>query len=495
LGSKELYNAQECLEKQPALAGGFMQSAAKTLDEIAVATDYGSWWWFIFITVIFAGLWYAINSAVDVAEISRNWPKYRCTPAVMPFASVYGHDTAENFNFCLQKIFNGQVGGVTGPFATIISSIIKSMMTFLQNINSLRVMLATLVGGVTKLFQEVVDRIRLVLAQVKVAGLRIQNLMRRVFATFYAVIYMGLSTITVGANFSDTFIFKFLDTFCFAPETPINIKGKGSIQISEVKLGDVCENGSVVTSVYRFSADGQETVWLKNIQVSTNHLVLYMGTWIPAEKHPDARPAGPWIGGNTRPFVCLDTDTHRIPIGDYIFSDWDETHDSDEATMILAEHKLNGEVTPALRPWMYQPAVEDTAELCMKDGSVKAAKNIQLGDQLSTGKVVGLGLRSINEVCLTEQGTLVSPSTLLWSQTKWVRAGTILDSLYAKVPRTMHTFVVLGGSIELSTGEVVRDMLEVHDPSMEEPTTSKMGPRHLKNPRTTQQDAQTRVWE
>jgi hypothetical protein len=55
----------------------------------------------------------------------------------------------------------------------------------------------------------------------------------------------------------------------------------------------------------------------------------------------------------------------------------------------------------------------------------------------------------------------------------------------------MHTFVILGGSIELSTGEVIRDMLEVHDPSMEELTTQKMGPRHLNNPRTTQQDAQT----
>ena len=468
-----------------------MQSAAKTLDEIAVATDYGSWWWFIFITVLFAGLWYAINSAVDVAEISRNWPKYRCTPSVMPFASVYGHNTAENFNFCLQKIFSGQVGGVTGPFATIITTITTTMMTFLQNLNSLRIMLATLVGGVTKLFQEVVDRIRLVLAQVKVAGLRIQNLMKRVFATFYAVIYMGLSTITVGANFSDTFIFKFLDTFCFAPETPIYIKGKGSIPISEVKLGDICKDGSKVTSVYRFNADGQDTVWLKDIQVSTNHLVLYMGTWIPAEIHPDARVAGPWIGGSTRPFVCLDTNTHQIPIDNYIFSDWDETHDSDEATMHLAESRLNGEKDTSSRPWKYQPAVEATAELCMKDGTSRPARNIQLGDQLSTGKVVGIGVRAVKEFCLTDYGTLVTPSTLLWSETRWVRAGKVLETAYDKHSRVMHTFVVLGGSIELSTGEFIRDMLEVHDPSMEEPTTEKMGPRHLNNPRNTQQDAQT----
>lgn len=50
---------------------------------------------------------------------------------------------------------------------------------------------------------------------------------------------MALSGIQAGQNFSETIIFKFMDTFCFAPETLIDVDGKGRIPISEVKLGDV----------------------------------------------------------------------------------------------------------------------------------------------------------------------------------------------------------------------------------------------------------------
>jgi len=47
-----------------------------------------SWYWLIFVTVVFGVIWYFINSAVDIAKISSNWPKYRCNPVIMPFASM-----------------------------------------------------------------------------------------------------------------------------------------------------------------------------------------------------------------------------------------------------------------------------------------------------------------------------------------------------------------------------------------------------------------------
>ena len=88
-----------------------------------------SWFWLIFTTVLLSGLWYGLSGMVDIAEVSNNWPKYRCSPGVMPFASLYGHNTTENFNYCLKGIFEGQIGGVTGPFATIIATMMKSLMT------------------------------------------------------------------------------------------------------------------------------------------------------------------------------------------------------------------------------------------------------------------------------------------------------------------------------------------------------------------------------
>ena len=184
-----------------------------------VQTMYGSWFWFIFVTVILAGAWYGMNAAIDVAEISKNWPKYRCSPSVMPFASVYGYNTTENFNYCLQNAFNGQVGGVTGPFIGILATMVSSISKFLEVLNSLRVMLATVWGGMNRIIQDFSTRFKALMVNIKNTSLRMQILLQRLFASFYSVMFLGLSAVTAGQNFADTFIFKFLDTFCFDPKT------------------------------------------------------------------------------------------------------------------------------------------------------------------------------------------------------------------------------------------------------------------------------------
>ena len=137
-----------------------MESDAK------VVPDSSSWIKMIIATVLLGILWYFMSTAIDVAEISRNWPKYRCSPGIMPFASFYGYNTSENFNYCVENIFKGQLGSVTGPFAGTLGIMIQNMMGFLQNLNSLRVMLATMVGGVSTVFQEFLDRFKLLMSQV-----------------------------------------------------------------------------------------------------------------------------------------------------------------------------------------------------------------------------------------------------------------------------------------------------------------------------------------
>ena len=449
-----------------------MQSSGQS--SVDVSTDYGSWYWFIFIVIVFGLLFYSILRFADIKEISTNWPKYRCSPAIMPFASMYGYNTSENFNYCIENIFKSQMSQATGPFGTILSTMILGMMEFAKNLNSLRVMMATLLGGITRIFQEFTDRFKTFMGQTQVTSLRIQMLMKRVFGVLFAVIYMGLSAITAGNNFLQTFIFKFIDTFCFAPETHINIKDKGQIHISEVVLGDILEDsGDVVTSVYRFMADGQTMVKLGPIEVSTNHYVQHNGHWIEAKNHPDAVKIDDWAGGPQRPLICLDTSTHRIPIGNYIFSDWDETTQTDETVMRLAEMKLNGiQSNPnAFYRWPLQSSLDGSILVKMADRTLKQVRHLTVGDKLSTGTVTGTGKRTVKHICILPSGLFVSPSQLLWCKDKWVRAGHLYPVQYHK--RLLYTLVVMNsGIIESNTGRLFRDMLEVHSSDLEDPIKS-----------------------
>ena len=431
-----------------------------------------SFFWLLFTTFLMMGIWYLASSALDIAEISSNWPKYRCSPTVMPFASLYGYDTSENFNYCLKGIFQGQIGGVTGPFSTILGTIATSLMTFLQNLNSMRIMISTLVGGITKVLQEFADRFKLLFSQIKLSFLKLQMLMKRLFGTFHSVIYMGLSAVQVGQNFSQTFIFKFLDTFCFDPDTLIILQNKSYIPIRDVHLGDILENNAKVISVYKFLADGQPMVNLNGTIVSTNHFVLYNNTYIEAKDHPFAKPISAWSGGISRPLICLDTNTHQIPISNEIFSDWDETDSVDDSYMTYNELILNGDPFDNVQiknyPWKFQPAISSSAQIIYKDGTVRNCNEVQLGDIISTGKVVGIGKRLVYEWVFLPSGAIVTPSTLVWMDSKWIRAGQCDEVHYQDAPKIFYTFVVLGtASIELSTGEFIRDMCEIHSPDSE----------------------------
>ena len=56
------------------------------------------------------------------------------------------------------------------------------------------------------------------------------------------------------------------------------------------------------------------------ILVSGSHLVKHDDKFIQVYKHPDAKISKK----NTSTLICLITDKHTIPIGDYIFGDWED---------------------------------------------------------------------------------------------------------------------------------------------------------------------------
>ena len=304
--------------------------------------------------------------------------------------------------------------------------------------------------------------------------------MKRLFGTFQSVIYMGLSAVQVGQNFSETFIFKFLDTFCFAPETLIEVEGPGLIPIRNVILGDTLQNNTTVTSYYTFMADGQPMVSLYGIVVSTNHFVKYKNEFIEAKDHPQAVPIASWSGGESRPLICLDTTDHTIPINNILFSDWDESTVVDEKYMLDNEFVLNNTTPQGKRPWQFQPALAETVEVLYSNFTTNKCSEVRLGDQLTTGKVVGIGKRLEYEWCELPSGLLVTPSTLFWNENKWVRAGIISETHTSSVPRIFYSFVVMNSAtIGLSTGEHVRDMCEVHSPDTEGPIRSLFRTRRL----------------
>lgn len=417
---------------------------------------------FLLILILLSVGLYFIVGLSDIKEIKENWSKHRCKASVMPFASVYGFDTEENFTYCMNNIMTQEAGPLLTPVFQILGTILGSISVIITTINSFRVQIATMMGGINTIFQNFTDRMSQLTAKVKLSAARIKSLMLRLYGIFFAIIYMSISGVRALNNFSNTFLFSFLDTFCFDPETPVEIQTRGTIPIRDVKIGDTfVANGARVTGTFTFEADGQPMVRLGSTLVSTNHFLLHEGKKIRADEHPDALVALPWSGGKEQPLICLNTDTHTIPIGKYTFMDYDESEEADAVSMKMIEEILNAGKPSTSKVSNYSNCVSSETEIRTQTG-YKKASDIQVGDRLPTGVVVGTVQKEVQDICQLPDGKQVGAGLLIWHEGSWKRAGDV----YPIKRGASHVFtnVILTPSavVETAGGTCFRDYMELH---------------------------------
>jgi hypothetical protein len=279
---------------------------------------------------------------------------------------------------------------------------------------------------------------------------------------------MGLSGITGMTSFTNTALFSFLDTFCFPGNTILDIKDKGKIAIKDVKIDDIImPSMSKVTATFRFFSRGQPMVKLGNTTVSTNHYIKLLGHPVKAGDHPDAVHIGPWDSDD--PLYCLNTHDNIILVDGHEFLDYDETSDGDHATMNFIQGRINATNNDTLYKFKeYCPSIADTVVIKTQRGNI-LAKDIKIGDKLSTGSdVVGLIRRKVSEVCSFDDSTVLTPSTLYWDeqQNKWIRAGET-QPVINKDSEFVSFIVIPNSQIELSNGIRIRDYMELCSPDSE----------------------------
>lgn len=429
---------------------------------------------FLFITFLLIAGFVLILASSNTKEIAENWPKYRCDPTVMPFAALYGQDTAENFQFCMKDMFNAQANTLLGPFSGILGGTLATLMTMIKSLMSMRIQIATLVGGVTKITREFQDRITQVMFRTQITAARIRFLMNRMFGIFYAMIYMGISGVASVNNFSNTFLFKFLNFLCFPPETLVEIEGyEQPIRIDKIKIGDrFKKTKQEVTAVFSFFADGQTMVEFPNgLQVSTNHYIRYKDSFIPASQHPEAKACSEWSGGILRPLICLNSADHILPIGGYEFLDFDETEEGDQETMKWVEERLNTGISRMSKKQLeYSPSISSETRVRMANQQTKPVSQIQLGETLSTGKVVGIIRKKVSRICKPTSFEAVGEGTCMWDPEAaiWRRTGEMFEATKLNQEHIFYSLVVTPtAQIELGSGHRIRDYIEVHSPETE----------------------------
>ena len=110
---------------------------------------------------------------------------------------------------------------------------------------------------------------------------------------------------------------------CFAPETPVKLLDGRIVSMKNLKLGDVLVNGSIVKATMQIRNEDDPYYKLPgDIFVTGSHYIQNGNSFVRVSKfngasHTDRVDAI---------VSCLITSDHRIPVGDYVFWDWEDNN-------------------------------------------------------------------------------------------------------------------------------------------------------------------------
>ena len=379
---------------------------------------------FIFLMILFIGLFFLLEQRSSAARTSDDWSNVRCEPQNMLLAGLYGHDPNENFQFCLQQIIQESTKSSTAPFAQGMGGFTSVLQNLMSSANSFRTTLATMAGGIIKIIGEFKARMTALMGRIKLTASRMKAMMYRLYGTMFAVMYMGISAQTGIANFGDTFVFKFIDTFCFAPDTRIVMANGSEQTISNLTLGDMLKGDSIVEAI--IECPGSDDIYeIYGIRVSGRHRIwsLEGSKFISVKDHPDAKKsyAEPKLW-------TLITSNREIPVKgiDKVvrFADWEELPDTDEAAAswdAIVQQILNKEIKN-LRVPTSAPCIDKSILVYKHQAGLTPIGLIQTGDWIYDStrwvKVIGRCERKVNGAIGT-LGNRISDGTWILENNKW----------------------------------------------------------------------------
>ena len=297
----------------------------------------------IFLTVLIILLFIALYCfsiiSVGMKKVKEQWPEYRCNPMVMPFASQFGHDSMENFTFCIGNMQKGAMGFFLQPIhylTSILGDLGGDMMGSLQQIRKMMTFIRTSVTNVTG---DIFGVFLNMLIQVQKIIINLKDLAMKIVGVMTTVMYIMSSSMKLGQSIWKGPIGGILRTLCFHPSTPVKLISGKYVKIKDISLGDVLSNNATVVGTLKLKGGKMNPyyrIWSRELEeyiyVTGEHHILNVDSKNEGELEDNfdnyIKVSSYNSAEKTTIFDtelnCLITTNHRIPIGEYTFWDWED---------------------------------------------------------------------------------------------------------------------------------------------------------------------------
>ena len=291
----------------------------------------------ILIIFIFVLLYVFNILSVGINKIKEDWPLYRCNPAVMPFASFFGHDASSNFTYCIQSMQSNYMSYLMQPLMynlDVIGDIGKSIT---NSINDVREFFNNIRSSITSVVQSIFGVFLNILIEFQRLTINIKDLFNKLIGILITLMYTLDGSIHTMNSIWAGPPGQLTRALCFHPETKLRLKDDSLVCMKDIPLNSVLKNGTIVNAVMHISNLDENGNCIEalykvkggekeDILVSGSHLIYDSSNnkFIQVEDFSQAEKTEIL----TETFTCLITSNHIIPIGKWIFHDWEDNNGS-----------------------------------------------------------------------------------------------------------------------------------------------------------------------
>ena len=296
----------------------------------------------IIIIVIFILLFIFNLLVVGMQRIKDNWPIYRCQPLIMPFASIFGFNTRENFGFCIQNMQKNFMGPLLKPLNFNIAMLGDITDGLISGINVNKMSISDLQFSIGDVFMNIFSIMFNVMIEVQRTVINIKDMVGKMTGIMTTTLYVIDGSLMTMESSWDGPPGNLVRALCFHPETKLQMQNGDISSMKDIPLNSILQNGTRVCAVmqisnldengnyieqmYKVKRNKEDALANDDIIVSGSHLIYDAKT--SHFMHVKDLPVSELTEINCAVLSCLITSDHTIPIGEWIFHDWEDSNGS-----------------------------------------------------------------------------------------------------------------------------------------------------------------------
>jgi len=278
---------------------------------------------------------------VGMQRIKDNWPVYRCQPLIMPFASIFGHDSSENFAYCIANMQKNFMAPLLQPLQFNVSMLGDITGGLTTGLNNNRSFIGTFRDNISDTFMNIFGIVFNISIELQKTVINVKDMIGKLVGIMTTTMYVISGSMMTMQSAWDGPPGDLVKALCFHPDTKLQLKSGEILSMKDIPLNSVLkndtrvcatmqisnldENGAIVEKMYRVKRKS-DSVGVDDILVSGSHLIYDPNT--KQFVHVKDLPSSELSEIDCEVLSCLITSNHTIPIGEWIFHDWEDSNGS-----------------------------------------------------------------------------------------------------------------------------------------------------------------------